>query len=238
VPCRSRLFGALALVPVLALALGVAPAGAQPGRPRFEVVPRVGALYSLMDLGKSRDIITLWQASVELKPAFTAGLIAQYNPPYLPVSFRLAFDYTLFGATSEAQLLACDVLGGPACAEIGVDTRYMVLSGDVLIRAGEAEESRFYLMVGLGIKRYEFGEIACDPVDPEDLVCELLDNFTHDQTNPMVHLGLGFNFRVGPARLELELADYMSTFRPAGGDTSGEVQQDLMLSLGVRLGVL
>lgn len=233
-PRRSRLFAALALVPALALALGVVPAGAQPGRPRFEVVPRVGALYTLMDLGKSRDIVTLWQASVELKLAFTAGLIAQYNPAYLPVSFRVAFDYTPLGATTEAQLLACDVVGGPGCAEVGVDTRYMVLSGDVLIRAGEVEESRFYLMVGLGLKRYEFAEIECDA---EELVCELLDKFMQDQTNPLVHLGLGLDFRVGPASLQLELADYMSTFRAASEDTSGEVQQDLLLTLGIRLGI-
>jgi hypothetical protein len=232
---RTWLFTKLALVGALGLARGIEPAGAQPLRPRFELVPRAGALAPLTDLGTITDIETLLQVKVELNIAFTAGLIAQYTPTFTRVSFRAAFDYTLFGATTEAQPLACEIVTGPACRKVGVDTRYLTLAGDVLIRASEFEESSVYLLVGAGIKRYEFAEINC-AVD--DLVCSLLDNFVRNQTNPTLHLGLGLDFRFGPARLEAELADYLSWHQEGGGEeSSGEVQQDLLLTLGLRLGI-
>jgi hypothetical protein len=196
----------------------------------------VGVLASLIDLGKTRSLeAPLFQIRVELAVAFTAGLSAQYNPPYLPVSFRAAVDYTPLNATTEAQPLACELVTGPGCRKVGVDTRYLVATADALIRAGDPEHSHFYLVVGVGIKRYDFADLEC-AVD--DLVCELLEEFTHDQTNPTVQLGLGFDFRLGPARLHAELADYMSTYRARGEDAAGQVQQDLLLTLGIRLGIL
>jgi hypothetical protein len=225
----------LALVPAFALVIGIVPAGAQPQLPRFELVPRAGVLAPVTDLGKALDPEVLFQIEVKLHIAFMAGFTAQYNPAYWPVSFRLAFDYTPFNATTKARPALCEVVTGPACRAVPVDTRYMVLAGDVLIRAGDVETSHLYLMLGLGIKRYDFAEVACEV---DDIVCNLLNDYTRDQTNPTVHLGLGYDFRLGPARLQVELADYMSTHRPDGEDSSGQVQQDLYLSLGLRLAVL
>jgi hypothetical protein len=236
VPRQPRFFATPVLLAAFAIALGVAPAGAQPDRPRFELVPRVGAIASLMDLGKGRDLATLIQVNVELDIAFIAGLSVHYSPPFWPVSFRAAIDYTPLNVSAQAQPLACEIVTGEACRKVGLDTRYLVLTADVLIRAGDPEESRFYLMAGAGIKRYDFAELNCDV---DDLVCSLLDDFARDQTNPTIHLGLGYDFRVGPASLEAELADYISWHDPSGGgDFTGSVQQDLFLTLGVKVAIL
>ncbi len=224
----------IALVTACAPFIGVTPAGAQPRHPRFELVPRAGALAPIVDLGKAFDPEILLQVEVKTDVSAMAGLAAQYNPPYWPVAFRLAFDFTPFKTTTKGRPVLCELVSGPACRAVPVDTRYMVLTGDVLIRAGDPETSSFYLMAGLGLKRYDFAEITCEV---DDIVCELTRDYVRDQTNPTVHLGLGYDFRLGPARMQIEFADYMSTHRPEGEDNSGQVQQDLYLSLGVRLAV-
>ncbi len=233
-PCHCRLLTTVALVTVVALAAGVAPAGAQPEIPRFEVAPRLGGLIPVVDLGKSFDPAELVQVRVDLDPAVTGGLAVQYNPRAWPVSFRAAFDYTPLNTEAQAQPAVCVVLTGPGCRVVGTDARYMVLTGDVLVRAVKANESHLYFLLGLGIKRYDFADLICAT---DDVVCLLLDEFAQDQTNISLHLGLGLNFRVGPVRSQLEVADYMSRYRPPGLDSSGEVQQDLLLTVGFRLGV-
>jgi hypothetical protein len=224
----------LALIPTFALTAGVGPAGAQPEPPRFELVPRVGVLWPIVDLGKARDLATLEQIRAELGIGFAAGLAVQYNPAYLPVSFRVVADYAPFNLTTTGKWLKCEVLPALPCDEVDLDARYLVLSADAVIRSGEYERTSFYLVAGLGIKWYDFAEMVCDA---EDTVCVLLDAFARDQVDPMVHLGLGFTFRMGPARLELEVADYMSTYRAESEDASGAVQQDFLATLGLRLGV-
>lgn len=234
-PHRRCGFTKMALLASFAFASSVASAGAQPSLPRFELVPRVGILAGLVDMGKVRPVaIPSLQVQVKLAPAFGAGLAVQYNPAYLPVTFRAAFDYTPLNARAEGQPVACEVVTGPGCRKIGVDVRYLVVTADAVVRSGDPEQSHFYLVGGLGIKRYDFADLEC-AVD--DLVCELLRDFRNDQTNPMVHVGLGFDFRLGPARLAAELADYMSTYRARGEDATGQVQQDLLLSLALRLGI-
>lgn len=222
---------AVALAAVAALAAGVAPAKAQP---RFEVTPRVGGLFPLIDLGKNSTAGELDQVRIELGSAFTGGLTIQYNPPSWPASFRVAVDYTPLNTEVRAQPAACAVVTGPGCEKVVIDARYMVLNGDVLIRPVEVGESHLYFLGGLGIKRYDFADLVC-PGD--EVVCLLLDDFTRDHADVSIHLGLGINFRVGPARGQLEFADYMSRHRPGGTFSSGEVQQDLHLTVGVRLGV-
>jgi hypothetical protein len=222
-------------LPALALAAGVAPAGAQPESPQFELVPRVGVLVPLKDLGRATDIATLIQVKIRLDVAASAGLSAQYSPRYLPVSFRLVADYTPFNVRVTGQPALCEIFIGEACVKVPVDARFLVLSADALFRAGEYGRSSFYLVAGLGIKWYDFARLACAA---DDLVCEQLDRFARDQVNPMVHLALGYAFRLGPARLELEVADYMSTYRAEGEEVSGAVQQDFLVTLGLRLGIL
>lgn len=224
----------LALLPAFALAADVAPAGAQPKAPQFELVPRVGALVPLKDLGGATDISTLIQVNIRLDIAATAGLSAQYNPRYLPVSFRLVADFTPFNGKAQAQPAVCGIVTGEACVKVPVDVRFLVLSVDAIARAGEYERSSFYLALGLGIKAYDFAEVTCGA---EDLTCEQLARFVRDQVNPMVHLAVGYTFRLGPARLELEVADYMSTYRAEGEEVTGAVQQDIIANLGLRLGI-
>lgn len=224
----------LAVLAGFAVTAGVGPAGAQPAPPRFELVPRAGVLWPIVDLGKARDLATLLQIRAELGMGFAAGLAAQYNPAYLPVSFRVVVDYAPFNLTTRGDWVLCEIDPAIPCQEVQVDTRYLVVSADAVIRSGEYERTSFYLAAGLGIKWYDFAEMVCDP---EDTVCVLLDAFARDQVNPMVHLGLGFTFRMGPARLELEVADYMSTYRPESEDATGAVQQDFLATLGLRLGV-
>jgi hypothetical protein len=240
VPRQPRCVAVLALVPAFVFAAGIAPAGAQPEPPRFELVPRAGVLAPLVDLGRATDINTNYQVKVELDMAFAAGLTVQYNPAYLPVSFRLVADYAPFNVTTTGQLAVCQLIEGDACAKVPVDARYLAVAADAVLRAGQYEQSSFYLVAGLGIKRYDFAELRCDAEDPEDplyLVCNLLGTFAQDQVDPMVHLGLGFSFRVGRARLELEFADFMTTYRAEGEDVTGAVQQDIVATLGLRLGI-
>lgn len=233
-PRQPRCVAIVALVTAFVFAAGVAPAGAQPEPPRFELVPRVGVVAPLVDLARATDINTNLQVKAELDMAFTAGLAVQYNPAYLPVSFRLLADYTPFNVTTEGQLAVCELVEGEVCAKVPVDARYLVVVADAVVRAGEYERSSFFLVAGLGIKRYDFAELQCDV---DDLVCNLLDYAAQDQIDPMVHLGLGFSFRVGRARLELEFADFMTTYRAKGQDVTGAVQQDLSATLGLRLGI-
>lgn len=234
-PRQHRGAAILALLPAFALAASVAPAAAQPESPTFELVPRAGVLVPFKDLGRATDIATLIQVEIRFDIAPTAGLAAQYSPRYLPVSFRLVADYAPFNVTARGRAALCEIFTGEACAKVPVDARFLALSADAVVRAGEYERSSFYLVVGVGIKWYDFAQVAA--CAPDDIVCEQLALFVRDQVNPLVHLGLGYTFRLGPAHLELEVADFMSTYRAEGNEVTGAVQQDLVATLGLRLGI-
>jgi hypothetical protein len=148
------------------------------------------------------------------------------------MSLRATLDYTPL-TRAEAEPTACAVVTGPGCRAVGTDARFYAVTGDVVIHPrAEAERAHPYFTLGLGIKRYEFGGLSCDP---DDIVCLLLDEFARNQTNMTFHVAVGLNLPIGPFSTQVEVGDYMSRFRPGGVQASGEVQQDVFVTVGVRV---
>lgn len=230
---------------VLGLTVGVAPAGAQTQAPRLEVIPRLGVHLPLVDLGKARIPGELFQVRGELEAAFAAGFAVQYNLAALPAGFRATFEYAtrnLSGLTrAKGQLAVCQAEFITGCESVGMDARFFAVTGDIVVRPRMAAgRAQLYFLIGAGIKRYEFAGINCVPVGDPDLeaVCEVFDVLADTQTNPTVHLAVGLDLGLGPLRTLVELGDYMSRFHPEGVEASGEIQHDLFLTAGLRVGVL
>lgn len=223
------------MLTVAGVGLGVAASQAAAQLPRFEAIPRAGVLVPAIELGNSLDADELVQIEVRLKSAFVAGLNLQYNLPTAPASIRVSFDYVPLTRV-EAQPAVCEILTGPGCRTVDADARYYKLTADALVRpAGEGKKRYGYFLVGIGVKRYEFAEMICDP---DDIVCTLLDDFTQNQTNLTLHVGIGMNFQIGPVRTAFEISDAMGRHKPTGQDIQGKVQQDLFITAGVRIGLL
>lgn len=233
-PRRSTLILALALA---GAGLSAAASEAVAQLPQLEVMPKAGIFIPASSLGAALEDVELVQIKVELQTGFTAGFNLQYNLPTAPASLRLSFDYVPF-TEAEAAPTACGVIESPYCVPVAVDARFFALTADAVIRPrGEPRRPHGFFVIGLGAKHYEFADLEC-PAGDEGIVCRMLDDFTRNQWNLTVHVGVGLAIRLGSVHAVLELSDYMSQHDPASEDAEGKVQQDLFLTAGVRIGLL
>ena len=77
------------------------------------------------------------------------------------------------------------------------------------------------LLAGGGAKRYDFELDGSTPLD--------------DQTTATGQLGVGTELHLGPLRVVAEVSDYISSFKALSG-SSGELQNDLLFTVGIVLG--
>ncbi|MEX0890791.1 MAG: hypothetical protein WEB88_01385 [Gemmatimonadota bacterium] len=173
----------------------------------LKTVPRVGWFAPLATLDEG----------MEMGSGPAVGVALELDMPMLPLNFRVNMDLAPDIALRNAQ--GSEVTSGSVLAVVG----------DLVFRpAPTIAFARPYLLTGFGMRRYEFGP----PTDPE-----MLDAVTPPTGSDFTfHAGVGVDVGDGPVALVVELSDYLSSWNGPEGSASS-VQNDLFVSLGIRLGI-
>jgi len=186
-----RNFFAVALLGVAAV-----PASAQVPGVSFTVVPSVGYFAPLSSLG---DAAVAGEA--KLDGALTIGLSAELGVPALPFGIRANLEHVL-----DAKMEQDDPESG--------EGSITMVTGDIVFGGPRLLPVRPYLLVGAGVKRYDFDTTESD--------------FTG-------HVGGGVDVKFGPIGFVAEVSDYISQFEFAPGET--KLQNDVVARLGFRVGM-
>lgn len=187
----------------------------------FRLLPSVGLYVPVADIGRVQ------KAGVE-------GVI-----DFGRAESTLAFGLT--GAFSDEEGLglrlnlmyatASDIpVSGVGCGTCSARSTLLVGTVSGALRPiPEFVGIRPYVLVGLGLKRYNF-----DPKNFDDL-----DGVLDDQTQGTVQLGLGTDVNLLGLGLFAEVNSYLNNLDPikkAAGVSDSQVQYDFVFSLGVALG--
>ena len=195
------------------LALGAVPASAQ-----VSVLPRVGFYSPASDLAAAQD--ALGEVVDDRGGSLALGLALEMGVPLSSLGVRVGFDYVTGSEfTYEDE----------AAVEATAEQTMLVVTGDVVLRPiPRLLVVQPYLLAGAGLKRYDFSF-------DEDAGTDIDAAFPESETDFTVHAGLGFDLGLGPIAVIAELSDYISWYDT--GDDETQMQNDLFLMAGVRLGL-
>ncbi|MGH7481582.1 MAG: hypothetical protein ACRELV_05460 [Longimicrobiales bacterium] len=193
-----------------ALALAAAPAAAQGG---LALIPKIGAFAPLSDLGEAEGSVQ------ELEGSLAVGLAAEVGLPVLPFDLRAGFDYATDTKVSS------EGLGEEGSAD---EVTLLALTADAVFRRDTGGLLQPYLLLGGGIKRYDISREEVQAGDPDVILDE-------DESDVTGHLGLGLGLGLGLLTVTAEISDYISQFE--GTDGESELQNDLYLMVGARVGL-
>jgi len=204
-----------------ALLLLAAPAWAQVPGLEVELVPKVGFYAPAADLQAARD--AAGEIVDERGGSLAVGLALDIGVPLAPVSFRVGADYVTSSEFTYAEE------GGDL--EATGEQTMLALAGDIVLRPlPRLIVVQPYLLAGAGVKRYDF---SFSEPDGETTIEEA---FPESQTDFTIHAGVGLDLGIGPIALVAEVSDYLSWYEAEGAEES-EMQNDLFLMAGVRLGL-
>ena len=173
---------------------------------RIELLPKAGVYTALGPLTEN----------TEIEPGLAVGGAVELGLPLLAFAVRVTADYVL-----DAEI----VRRGTTAEHVG-DVSLLGVAGDVVLRPlPGAVLARPYFLGGAGIKRYA---LELETTGGGDLsgASETVSRFT-------LHVGGGLDVRVRSVALVLEVADYLSSFVSATGDS--KVQHDAFGQAGVRI---
>ena len=189
---------------------------AVPAQAQISVVPKIGFYSPAADLEAARE--AAGEIVDERGGSLALGLAAELG------MFRVGFDYVTASEFTWADTTGADV-------EASGEQTMLALTGDVILRPiPRILILEPYLLAGAGVKRYDFSfEDASGDTEIEEAFPESATDFT-------VHAGLGVDVDVGPIALVVELSDYVSWYEAEGADGS-EMQNDLFIMAGVRVGI-
>lgn len=201
----------------LGLTAAAAPAAAQ--APGLELVPKFGAYLPINDLAEVRPAVEDIHADMEA--SLGLGLALEVDLPGSPLDFRANMEYAT-GTEVSADGFSEDE---------AVESTVLTLVGDVVFRPLPTPVIQPYLLAGAGFKRYDFEFEDADPSDLSNLFRDSENDFT-------LHVGAGVDIGLGPLALLVEAGDYISWYAPEGSDQDSEMQNDIFLMAGFRVGLL
>lgn len=199
-------------------ALFAAPAAAQVPGLELTVLPKVGFYSPASDLAAAQD--ALGEVVDDRGGSLALGLALELGVPLTSLGVRVGFDYVTGSEfTYEDE----------AAVEATAEQTMLAITGDVVLRPiPRLVVVQPYLLAGAGVKRYDFSF-------DEDAGTDIETAFPESETDFTVHAGIGIDLGLGPIALVAELSDYISWYE-TGADES-EMQNDLFLMAGVRLGL-
>lgn len=199
-----QIFGLAGLPALAALALDASEGAAQ-----LRLVPQVG-MYApateLPSIGEADDF-----GRREASLAYGAAL--EFGP-----GLRIA---VLHGTDGEIPLR-----GDFGCTDCARSTVTSATASLVVRPLPELGFLQPFLLLGGGVKRYDFTK--------DDLVDENVRAVLSDANDVTGHLGLGFEFDLGPVSALVELQDLVSNFEADGSES--RFQHDLFFTVGVAIG--
>jgi hypothetical protein len=179
---------------------------AQAQGPNMQVVPKIGVFTP----------IGTFTENTELELGLAVGLAGEFTLPALPFDVRLNLEHATTTDIVERGV-AETVLG-----DVSVTS---VVGALVLRPLPPTAAFHPYFMGGGGLKLYRLRSEAGFTGD--------LAGVAETTRRGAFYVGGGVDARVGPITLLLEVADYISTFPLAGGDT--RLQNHLYGMLGFRV---
>lgn len=200
------------------VALMAAPASAQVPGLELSVLPKVGFYSPASDLAAAQD--ALGEVVDDRGGSLALGLALELGVPLTSLGVRVGFDYVT-GSEFTYE--------GEAAVEATAEQTMLAITGDVVLRPiPRLLIVQPYLLAGAGVKRYDFSF-------DEDAGTDIEAAFPESETDFTVHAGIGVDLGIGPIALIAELSDYISWYE-TGADES-EMQNDLFLMAGIRLGL-
>lgn len=182
----------------------------------LKITPKVGAFAPLSDLREAEES---GDFGASLEPSVAVGLAVDIGLPGM-IDLRVGFDY----ATSSEF----DLENGPTVEDFDGDAKVLAVAGDIVLRRSVLGVVSPYLLLGAGVKRYDF-----DAGDAELGT----DFFDSEETDFTGHVGLGIRAGLGPLALVVEVSDYISSFS-AGESDDSSLQNDIFGMVGIQLGIL
>ena len=207
-----------ALAAACALTLQPTAAYAQVPGIDLQLVPKIGFYAPVSDLAEAAAVGS--DIREDREGSLAVGLGVELALPFSPVDVRVGFDYVTNSEITFDE--------GVGTTESQVEQQMLALTGDLVLRPiPRLLVLQPYLLVGAGVKRYDFEfQDAGGGVEA----------FDDSTTDFALHGGLGFDLGLGPLALVVEASDYISWFEPEGADDS-EMQHDLFLMAGIRVGL-
>ena len=206
------------MVALAGVACMAAPAAAQVPGIELSVLPKVGFYSPASDLAAAQD--ALGEVVDDRGGSLALGLALEMGVPLTALGVRVGFDYVTGSEfTYEDE----------AAVEATAEQTMLAITGDVVLRPiPRLVVVQPYLLAGAGVKRYDFSF-------DEDAGTDIEAAFPESETDFTIHAGIGVDLGLGPIALIAELSDYISWYE-TGADES-EMQNDLFLMAGIRLGL-
>lgn len=206
------------MVALAAAVLFSAPVSAQVPGLEVSVLPKVGFYSPASDLQAAQD--ALGEVVDDRGGSLALGLALEMGVPLTALGVRVGFDYVTGSEfTYEDE----------AAVEATAEQTMLAVTGDVVLRPiPRLIVVQPYLLAGAGVKRYDFSF-------EEDAGTDVEAAFPESETDFTLHAGLGVDLGLGPIALIAEVSDYISWYET--GEDESEMQNDLFLMAGIRLGL-
>lgn len=237
----SRIAPALALLLACFMALPaslVAQDPAPDSEDRWAVQPIVdmGMRVATRNLGTNGGDTPLTSAlavfsAVEVAPVIGAGV--QLDHRYSTVGIR-AMARTTLGGTYAGQPGACVLIQGAVCDSHESGVRVSSLAVEAVFGTRREADARVLLSMGAGLRHYDFTGLEC-AVD--DSLCVMVHQIQVDQIQPLFTFGLTLEGEVEGVPVHVKVQDFVGSFRASQFPAEGELQNDLIITLGVGLPV-
>jgi hypothetical protein len=234
----NRLRGGCGLWPAWLLLAGLLPAGTEAGAQEPTGVAGAAALevQLLPSLGWYHPSDLLYRsdfppARARMGRAVSVGLGVQLTYAVLPLALRVQMERADWFDTRMVGTIPGNGFQSTLSFHHTVPTAVTFLMGDVVLRPRrEIRGIRPYAFLGVGVKRYAFGEM--DPPDPLGFTRPM------DGTGGMIHYGLGTEVGRWGWTLAPELGGSFSRYVLVDDDLGGRrshPQREWMLAVKLHL---
>lgn len=194
------------------------------GEAQFRILPSAGLYMPLADLNEIRDQegATVMDAG-RRSASLALGLGAELGGASSTLGLRVQIGYA---TNSEVPLVSSE------CATCELRSTLLTGTGALVVRPlPGAVVVQPYLLVGGGVKRYDF--------EREDFSEEGFEGVFRNQTQPTLHVGVGTTLYLGMISPQIELSAFISKIEGADGTmfiAEDERQTDLFLTVAFPLG--
>lgn len=233
----SRTLRALAVPTVLALVLPPAlraqdPAPEPQGPWEVRAVADLGMRVGTRDLGTNGGETVLSarlavRSSIETAPVVGMGMELRHR--HSNVGVRAMARSTL-GGTYTGRPGACVLIEGTVCETYGTDARITSFTVEALLGTRREADARLSISLGAGLRRYEFGGIECAA---DELFCLMVRQIQSDQLQPLFTFGLSLEGKVEGLPVHVKVQDFLGSFRAGSAPAEGQLQNDLIVTLGI-----
>lgn len=234
----SRPLRALVLPTVLALVLPAAlraqdPVPGPQGSWEIRGIADLGMRVGTRDLGTNGGETVLSarlavRSTIEPAPVVGVGMELRHRRSTVGVR---AMARTTLGATYTGRPGACVLIeGGALCQSHETDARVTSFSVEALVATRREADARVSISLGAGLRRYEFGGIACAA---DELFCTMVRQIQSAQIQPLFTFGLSLEGEVEGLPIHVKVQDFLGSFRAGSAPAEGQLQNDLIVTLGI-----